>query len=280
MALPGGAVEAREQAPNGAPEYIWGSRYRLRGVMGSMDGRLRFMGSSGVMRGCGVGGGVRCRRCLSLRWICRSSHFLMWTAVSELTTQLIVCAALLLCCVVLMDCLSWHPAIGHSVWSSLFCSTAGGGYGCVMSAIDIKTNTPVAIKRVDSVFQSLPMVLRILREVKFNRHLAGHPNLVAIRDVLWPGDSNSFKEVRMVFDSMPCDLDRFIRSRSGTGLEEQVIKMLMLQLLNGLAYLHGARVLHRDLKPANVLIDEMCRLKICDLGYVRKAGEKVVFFFS
>ena len=199
-------------------------------------------------------------------------------AASELTTNRIVCAALLLHCVALMGCFSWRPAVGHSVWWSPFCSTAEGGYGCVMSAIDIQTNTPVAIKRVDSVFQSLPMVLRILREVKFNRHLAGHPNLVAIRDVLWPGDSNSFKEVRMVFDSMPCDLDRFIQSRKTTGLDEQVIKLLMLQLLNGLAYLHGARVLHRDLKPANVLIDEMSRLKICDLGYVHKARGNVAFF--
>lgn len=143
---------------------------------------------------------------------------------------------------------------------------AEGGYGCVMSAIDVRTNRPVAIKRVDSVFQSLPMVLRILREVKFNRRLAGHPNLVALRDVVWPRDT-SFKDVRMVFDSMPCDLDRFIESRRGVGIDEQVIKLLMLQLLQGLAYLHEARVMHRDLKPANVLIDETCRLKICDLGY-------------
>lgn len=140
-----------------------------------------------------------------------------------------------------------------------------------MSAIDVRTGRPVAIKRVDAVFQSLPMVLRILREVKFNRRLAGHPNLVALRDVVWPRDA-SFKDVRMVFDSMPCDLDRFIESRRGAGIDEQLIKLLMLQLLKGLAYLHEARVMHRDLKPANVLIDETCRLKICDLGYGWEGG--------
>lgn len=140
-----------------------------------------------------------------------------------------------------------------------------------MSAIDVRTGRPVAIKRVEAVFQSLPMVLRILREVKFNRRLAGHPNLVALRDVVWPRDA-SFKDVRMVFDSMPCDLDRFIESRRGTGIDEQLIKLLMLQLLKGLAYLHEARVMHRDLKPANVLIDETCRLKICDLGYGWEGG--------
>lgn len=140
-----------------------------------------------------------------------------------------------------------------------------------MSAIDVRTGRPVAIKRVEAVFQSLPMVLRILREVKFNRRLAGHPNLVAIRDMVWPRDA-SFKDVRMVFDSMPCDLDRFTESRRGTGIDGQLIKLLMLQLLKGLAYLHEARVMHRDLKPANVLIDETCRLKICDLGYGWEEG--------
>lgn len=50
----------------------------------------------------------------------------------------------------------------------------------------------------------------------------------------------------------------------------------MLQLLEGLSYLHAQRILHRDIKPANIFLDENGAIKIGDLGLGRILGSKSV----
>jgi cyclin-dependent kinase 8/11 len=59
-------------------------------------------------------------------------------------------------------------------------------------------------------------------------------------------------------------------------MDEYVVKSVMWQLLNGLAYMHKNWVLHRDLKPSNVLVmgegPEHGQVKIADFGLARCAA--------
>ncbi len=50
-----------------------------------------------------------------------------------------------------------------------------------------------------------------------------------------------------------------------------------LELLNGVAFLHGRSVAHRDLKPANVLLEGAGRkVKLADFGQARKNRKTMV----
>ena len=52
-------------------------------------------------------------------------------------------------------------------------------------------------------------------------------------------------------------------------ITEPQIKCYMLQLLEGLRYLHDSNVVHRDLKAANLLINNRGILQIADFGLAR-----------
>eukprot|EP00172_Hildenbrandia_rubra_P002885 Plantae.Rhodophyta-Hildenbrandia_rubra.ctg40991.p1 GENE.Plantae.Rhodophyta-Hildenbrandia_rubra.ctg40991~~Plantae.Rhodophyta-Hildenbrandia_rubra.ctg40991.p1 ORF type:complete len:497 (-),score=76.83 Plantae.Rhodophyta-Hildenbrandia_rubra.ctg40991:518-2008(-) len=141
-----------------------------------------------------------------------------------------------------------------------------GAYGIVCQATDIYTGEKVAVKRVKRVLGSSASAIRALREVKFLR-LLRHRNIISVKDILIPGERDQFNDIYIVFELMPADLGRLLRSR--TSLEERHIKFLLFQLLCGVHFMHEARVFHRDLNPNNILVNHDCILRICDFGLAR-----------
>lgn len=146
-----------------------------------------------------------------------------------------------------------------------------GAYGVVSSAENIVTHERVAVKRILKCLDTHPMATRVLRELKFLRLLSRHENIIQIKDVLLPGDIDKFNDTFVVFELMPTDLSRLLRS--STDLKPEHVKYFMFQLLRGIHFMHEARVFHRDLKPNNILINTRCELRICDFGLARAAFE-------
>ena len=58
---------------------------------------------------------------------------------------------------------------------------------------------------------------------------------------------------------------------------ESEVKYFMLQVLEGLEYLHGQKIIHRDLKLGNLFLSDNMTIKIGDFGLATKIdfyGEK------
>ena len=53
-------------------------------------------------------------------------------------------------------------------------------------------------------------------------------------------------------------------------IPECVIRILLLECLRGLQYIHSQGIIHRDIKPQNILLAEKGVVKICDFGIARE----------
>ena len=47
------------------------------------------------------------------------------------------------------------------------------------------------------------------------------------------------------------------------------IQAIMYNTICAVNWIHKVGVLHRDIKPSNILIDEDCKIRLCDFGLAR-----------
>ena len=131
-----------------------------------------------------------------------------------------------------------------------------GAFGFVYRGIDTATGQPVAIKRLpadSSKSEEWHREIEILRSMK-------HDNIVRYIDHT---TTHSHLYIIMEFAEKGSLLS-LIR-RDGP-LTEQDAGVYVVQILQGLYYLHNRGLVHRDIKAANVLIAQNGQVKLSDFG--------------
>lgn len=147
-----------------------------------------------------------------------------------------------------------------------------GAYGLVYRARDRSApHRLVAVKQMKMSREGVGIPHDAYREIRILQELQ-HENLIRLERVLLKPSKG---EVALVYDYADHDLSDIIRFHRGkTPCNPRVVKSILHQVLQGLAFLHRNWVMHRDMKPANILImgdssPEPGHVKIADLGLAR-----------
>jgi hypothetical protein len=93
-----------------------------------------------------------------------------------------------------------------------------------------------------------------------------HPNIISVEAISYDG---IFLEL-----AKNGDLERILRS---TDVTPEQLQQYILDIVEGLSYIHEKGFTHKDLKPENILISEG-RAKLCDFGFTSPATEDRVAY--
>ncbi|NWY36621.1 CDK18 kinase, partial [Sylvia atricapilla] len=160
-----------------------------------------------------------------------------------------------------------------------------GTYATVFKGRSKLTENLVALKEIRLEHEEGAPCTAI-REVSLLKNLK-HANIVTLHDIIhtersltlvfeylvglgasrgFGGTGEGQTDVSLLLQDN--DLKQYLEN-CGNLMSVHNVKIFMFQLLRGLAYCHGRKILHRDLKPQNLLINERGELKLADFGLAR-----------
>ncbi|KAJ7456600.1 kinase-like domain-containing protein [Mycena latifolia] len=127
---------------------------------------------------------------------------------------------------------------------------------------------PCALKVLD--LDSLPPhSLALLQRETTLMSLSKHPNVLRVRGS-WMDGHKLYIALRLMNRGSAADVMRY--GWPG-GMEEDVVRCILRQALQGLNYLHVNGFIHRDVKAANLLIDDDGTVLLGDLGVAADLAE-------
>ena len=136
-----------------------------------------------------------------------------------------------------------------------------GAYGIVYKCINKETKEIVAIKKFkeseDEIVQkTMKRELTMLKKVS-------NKNIVEFKEAYLHK-----KNLFLVFEFVDRNLLELLEQYPN-GLDPELIKYFVFQMIKACQYLHNKNIIHRDIKPENLLIDNKNNLKVCDFGFAR-----------
>lgn len=142
-----------------------------------------------------------------------------------------------------------------------------GGMGTVYHGVDIRTDTPVAIKqlRPELVESNVDVVQRFTREAEALRKL-NHPNIIKVLATI---NEDGHHYIVMEYISGGSLEDLLSDTRQ---LPVDRVLNIALDLSDALTRAHRLKIIHRDIKPANVLLRDDGSPILTDFGVARMSN--------
>ncbi|OMJ89315.1 hypothetical protein SteCoe_8518 [Stentor coeruleus] len=116
----------------------------------------------------------------------------------------------------------------------------------------------------------------VYKEIDIIRNL-DHPNILKVHEIIDNDESSKlylvldYCEKGALLDWVP-ETRRFKCSWDSSSINEGLFKRILIQLTQGLFYLHSNKILHCDLKPQNIVLSQDYMVKIADFGQALRMG--------
>lgn len=107
-----------------------------------------------------------------------------------------------------------------------------------------------------------------LREMDIVKRFGKHPNIVSLHRVTLDSSKDlHYNKLALHLQQYPTNLIRYISQQKGSKIDLTSSRIIIVQILMGLEYLHSNKIVHRDIKPDNILIDpSTLEVVLCDFG--------------
>ena len=146
-------------------------------------------------------------------------------------------------------------------WLELLGVRGLGAYGAVYTAVDIRNNTPLAVKALVKARDARQYQFQ-RREIQLHHAVSHHPNVVSLYRIM-ETDDTVFVVLELCTGG---DLFSNITEKRLYQDNDALIKHTFIQVCEAVHFCHEVGVYHRDLKPENVLISHDGSVKLADFG--------------
>lgn len=114
-------------------------------------------------------------------------------------------------------------------------------YAAVLAADDHSDKIPIAAKKIN--LQEISC-----QELRYMSH--NHRNIVKSYGVQCSDRNDGYY---ILMEKLDCDLDKYLLENQSNLLDSHIDKMI-IQIVNGLYYLHSLPLIHGDIKPTNIFV--------------------------
>ena len=137
----------------------------------------------------------------------------------------------------------------------------GGSFGNVYVAVNLDSGDLMAVKEIRMHDpKTISNIAKAIKDEMTVLEMLDHPNVVSYYGIEVHRD-----KVYIFMEYCPeGSLANLLEH--GPITDEAVVQVYALEMLEGLAYLHGRGIAHRDLKPENLLLDQNGVMKFVDFG--------------